>query len=178
MAFGALPFGLTDVKVYPLDGTDAPIAASVVSMPAGRTVDVTPREDTKELTGYNGVVASNVTNTSADIGVEYGGIALDLLALITGGTIATTGVSPTQTKTLEVGKAGIARPYVCLIGKALGDSGGDTWIRVHKAKFELPKGNFREGEYYVSSLSGKAVRNAGGNLLAFIQHEADTAIAP
>lgn len=174
--FGEIPYGLTDLQLFALDGNDAPIGTGV-AVPIGRKLEFTPKEDTQDLTGYNGVVATNTHNTSADVTLEHGGVSLDVAVKIGGGTITTSGTSPNQTKTLPVGKAGVARPYVMVIGKSLGDDGGDCWVKLYKVKFEILKGNVNEGEYYITSATGKAVRNKDGNLFDIIQHETPTAIA-
>lgn len=169
MTYGELPFGLNNAYIYPLSGSDVP--GTGVPLPAGRTIEVSPKEDTNQLTGYNGVVASNVSKTSADVTVEHGGINLAVLAAITGGTIVTSGVTPNAKKTLDVGQAGLNRPYVMVVGQSLADDGGDILTKVWKVKFQIPSGSFTESEYYVSSLKGEAVRNVNGKLLTFIQDE-------
>lgn len=169
MTFGKLPFGLNNGYIYPLDGSDAP--GTGIPLPAGRVIEVAPQEDTNELTGYNGVVASNVSRTSADVTVEYGGIDLAVLAAITGGTIVASGTTPNAKRVLDVGQSGVNRPYVMVAGQSLADDGGDTVIKVWKVKFQIPSGSFTESEYHVDSLSGTAVRNASGKLLTFIQNE-------
>ncbi len=169
MTYGTLPFGLNNAWIYPLNGSD--VAGTGVQLPVGRTIEVAPKEDTNQLTGYNGVAASNVSKTSADVTVEHGGLSLEILAALTGGTIVTTGVTPNATKSLEVGQAGVNRPYVMIVGQALADDGGDALTKVWKTKFQIPTGSFKESEYYVTSLKGEAVRNVNGKLLRFIQNE-------
>lgn len=169
MTFGTLPFGLNNAWAYPLNGSDVP--GTGVQFPAGRTIEVSPKEDTNQLTGYNGVVASNVSKTSADVTVEHGGLSLEILAAITGGTIVNTGTTPNGTKSLEVGQQGVNRPYVMIVGQSLADDGGDALTKVWKVKFQIPSGSFTESEYYISSLKGEAVRNVNGKLLRFIQNE-------
>jgi hypothetical protein len=170
----AYPFGLTDLKIFPLSGND--VAGSAVAIPAGRVMTVDPTEETAELTGYNGVVASDVTGTSADVTMEFGGVDLDVFAALGGGTVSSSGTTPNVVKTYKAGKAGVARPYVRVIGKAL-DGAGDVWIDVKKVKFNIPGGNFNEGEYYVASIDGRAVRDYNGELINFITHETAAAIA-
>lgn len=169
MTFGKLPFGLNNGYIYPLDGSDVP--GTGVPLPAGRTVEILPKEDTNQLTGYNGVVASNVSKTGADVTVEHGGIDMAVLAAITGSTIVASGTTPNAKRVLDVGQSGISRPYVMVAGQSLADDGGDDIAKVWKVKFEIPSGSFKESEYYVSSLKGAAVRNTNGKLLTFIQNE-------
>jgi hypothetical protein len=171
----AYPYGLTDIRIYNLTGAD--VLGTAVQVPAGRVMTVDPTEETVELTGYNGVVASDVSGTSADLTLEFGGVDLDVFAKVGGGTVTSVGTTPNIVKTYKAGKAGVARPYVAVIGKAL-DGAGDVWIVVWKCKFNIPGGNFNEGEFYVASIDGRAVRNANGDLIDFITHETAAAIAP
>lgn len=168
------PFGLTDMRVAVLDASDVP--GTFIAVPAGRTLEVTPTEDEATLTGYNGQVARNVTNTAADLTMEYGGVSLEVLAAITGATIVTTGSTPNVVKRLKVGSAGVNRPYLMVIGKAL-DGTGDVWIVLYKAQFNLPAGSFQEGEFYITNMDGGAIRNTNGYLYEFITHETAAAIA-
>jgi len=170
----AYPYGLTDIKIFPLTGAD--VAGTAVAVPAGRVMTVDPTEDQVELTGYNGVVATDVSNTAADVTLEFGGTDLNVFAALGGGTVTTTGVTPNVTKTYKAGKSGVARPYVRIIGKALAGT-GDVWIDVKKVKFQVPGGNFNEGEFYVASFDGQAVQDVSGELLNFIDHETAAAIA-
>jgi hypothetical protein len=168
------PFGINDIWIYPLDANDAPQTG--VHVQAGRTLTIAPTEDTQELTGYNGVVASNVSGTAADVTLEYGGISLTVLAAIAGGTIVETGTAPSLVRTLDVGTQGVARPNVMVVGQSLADNWGDVWIKAWKVKFQLPGGDMAESEYYVSSTDGQAVRNKDGKLLSFIDHQVATAL--
>jgi hypothetical protein len=170
--YGEVPYGLTELKIFPLLN-GLPDAANGKAVPIGRTLEFTPKEDSTDLTGYNAVVYTNTHNTSADV-------TLDILALITGGTIVITGTSPNAQKKLEVAKAGVQRPYVAVMGRSLGDDGGDAWVLLGKVKFDIPKGNFKEGEYYITSCTGKAVRtdDQTGNLYEIIQNETAKALDP
>lgn len=171
----AYAYGLTDIKIFPLSGPSDTVGTAV-AVPAGRVMTVDPTEDTVELTGYNGVVATDVSNTAADVTLEFGGVDLDVFAVLGGGTVASSGTTPNVVRTYKAGMAGVARPYVRIIGKALYGS-GDVWIDVKKVKFQIPGGNFNEGEFYVASIDGQAVRDSDGELINFIDHETATAIA-
>lgn len=175
MSFGDIPFGMTAMSVFPLDGSDA-LGTGVV-VPVGRKFEISPKEDTNQLTGFNAVMYSNVSKTSYDVTMEFGGIQLAVLAAITGATIVSSGTTPNAKKVLSVGEAGVARPYVAVVVKSLGDDGGDVHWRGWKIKYQLPAGNFNEGEYYVSSLKGEGVRNTSGKLYQLEQHETAAAIS-
>ncbi len=174
MSFGKIPFGLELINVYPLTG-DTP--GTAVPVPIGRTLGIEPDEETKELTGYNAVAASTTTQLSGEVTLEYGGVDLALLAAVTGATINASGTTPNQIRTLDIGSSGVNRPYVMIIGKSLGDDGGDLWLKVWKCKFGVPPLTLEESEYAVSTLTGTAVRNGSGKFFSIIQHETATAIA-
>lgn len=165
--FGELPFGLTDCKIYPLAADGTP--GTAVSLPAGRTVEVQPQENTTTLEGYNTTIATRTVVTGATVTVEHGGVDLDVLAAITGKTVVTSGVDPDQVKTLSVGDPN--RPYCRVIGKSIADDGGDTWIDVKKVKFHLPTGTFAQGQFLISQLTGDAVADANGVIYDVLQHQ-------
>lgn len=174
MSFGKIPFGIDSMNVYPLTG-DTP--GSAIPVPIGRTLSIEPDEETKELTGYNAVAASNTTQLSGEVTLEYGGTDLALLAGITGATISTSGTTPNQIKTLDIGSSGVTRPYVMVIGRSLGDDGGDMWLKIWKVKFAVPGVSLEESEYQVSTLTGTAVRNGAGKFFSILQHETVTTIS-
>lgn len=174
MTYGSVPFGLDLINVYVLSG-ETP--GSAVPVPIGRTFGIEPNEETKELTGYNAVAASTTTQLSGDVTLEYGGTDLAVLAAITGATVATSGTTPNRIKTLDIGSSGVNRPYCLVIGKSLGDDGGDLWLKVWKIKFAVPPLTWQESEYQVSTLTGTAVRNAAGKFFSVLQHETATTIS-
>lgn len=167
------PFGITDLWVYSLVvGTDLP--GTGVHVPAGRTFELSPTEDQNELTGYNGVVATNASGTASDVTLEFGGLSLEVMAAIGGGSIVESGTAPAVTRTLDVGSAGVARPSVMVVGRALADNYGDVWIKAWKVKFELPGVAMAESEYLVTSVDGHAIRNVSGKLISYIDHQTPT----
>lgn len=174
MSFGKIPFGLDLVNVYPLSGTTP---GSAVPVPIGRTFSIEPDEETKELTGYNAVAASTTTQLSGEVTLEYGGTDMALLAAVTGATISASGTTPNQIRTLDIGSASVTRPYCMIIGRSLGDDGGDMWLKVWKCKFAIPGITLEESEYTIGTLTGTAVRDANGKFFSVLQHETITTIS-
>lgn len=173
MTFGSVPFGMDSMNVYPLTGDTL---GSAIPVPIGRQLSIDTNEDTKELTGYNAVQASTTTSLSGDVTLEYGGTDLAVLAAITGATVSSTGTTPSVVKTLDIGSSGVSRPYVAVIGRSLGDDGGDMWLKLWKVKFAIPGYTMQESEYGVMSLSGTAVRNGDGKFFSILQHETATTL--
>lgn len=173
MTYGQYPFGLVDVKLYAAGATPG----TAVQVPAGRVLEVTPTVNTVELTGYNGPVATDITLTGADVRLEHGGVNFDVLAKVTGGTVVTSGTTPNEVKRLPMGVAGLATPNIRAEGKALGSDAGDAWVDIKSIKFSPPAGSFTEGAFYISNLTGRAVRDASGVLYELAQHETATTLA-
>ena len=83
-----LPYGLTDLYGERLDASDTPVTGSGVRLINGQTMEVTINEDQTDEEGYGVVVGTVYSATSADLSIHSAGVDLDFLALITGGTVA------------------------------------------------------------------------------------------
>lgn len=173
MSYGELPFGMVDAQLFPInaDGT----LGTAVAVPVGRVIEWKPNEDSEDLTGFGVVVATQQKNTSLDVSFEEGGIPLSVYAAITGNAVVTSGVTPNRTNKLEIART-TARPYLAVLGRALGNDGGDLIVKLHKVKFNLPAGNFNEDQFYITKCDGKGVFDVGDKLYSFKQQETATAI--
>jgi len=175
VAINALPFGLRDVKLFPLDALgETPGAA--VDLPASRTLSFSESEDFEELRGDDIIQASHGSGPVVDWSLEAGGISLDAYKIIAGGTVTTTGVTPSVVKTYA--KQGTAaRPYFQIKGQVISDSGGDVWAVIYKCKADGDLGGeFADGSFFLTSASGRGFPNAADKLYDFVQHETATAI--
>lgn len=169
-----LPFGLRDVKLAPLT-VETP--GTAVDLPNAQTLTFAETEDFEELRGDDATVAVHGLGATVDWELGAGGISLEALAVINGGTIAETGVTPNQVKTYSKEKTD-ARPYFTAIGKAISDSGGDFWVRLYRCKAtgEI-SGEMTDGSFWVTSCSGRAIgQDSDGLIYEFIQHETETAV--
>lgn len=102
-----LPFGLRDVKIFPLTG-ETP--GTGIDLPNARTFSFSEAEDTEELRGDDGLVAVHGMGAAVDWELEAGGISFEAVAAMYGGTITETGVSPAAIKTFSK-KDTDDRPY-------------------------------------------------------------------
>ena len=92
-------------------------------------------------------------------------------ARLTGRTASSAGSTPNETLTLGA-NAGDVFPYVRIYGRSVGDAGDDVHCKLYKAKVSDVQGVFRDGEFWVSSLAGLAMKDAStGKTLEFVQHE-------
>lgn len=161
---GGLPYGLTDIMLEKLDATDTPVAGASVRLANGQTVDFTPNEDETTVEGYGVTVGTARSATNGDVSLQYAGIDIDAEALITGGTVVTTGVAPNVVQTLDMGVEGQARPYIRVSGKANGNNGGASVLQINKVRFGLPDGGFDHKAFRESTIAGTAVvPSAGAN---------------
>lgn len=178
----SLPYGLTDLVIEPLDSSFAPVVAAGVKLLNGQTMDVSPNEDQTDEEGYGVVVGTVYSATSADVTLHAAGTDLDALAAITGGTVASTGSSPNVVQTLDLGVVGQNRPYCRVTGRALGNTGGDAWLRVNAVRFSLPGGGFDHKAFNETDISGRAIAPtagaASGKLMSRIHHQTATALTP
>lgn len=170
----ALPFGLRDVKIYPIDA--AGTVGAGVDLPAGRTFSFKESEDFAELRGDDTIVAEHGNGPVVNWSLEAGGISLDAYKIMAGGNVNNSGVSPNAKKTYS--KLGTdSRPYFKVEGQAISDSGGDVHGVVYKCKVEGEiGGDFAEGAFFVTQMSGKGIPDINNKLYDLVQNEAVTAV--
>lgn len=176
IATTALPFGLRDVKVRPVDGTGQPGIG--VDLPNAQTFSFSESEDFEELRGDDGLVAVHGLGASVDWELESGGIPMEAYVIMYGGAITESGVSPAAVKTYDkLGRD--ERPYFYVEGQAISDSGGDVHAVLYRCRAtgEL-SGEFSDGSFFVSSSSGQALpRESDDKLYSLIQNETAVAVA-
>ena len=164
-----LPFGLRDVKIYPLTG-ETP--GSGIDLPNARTFSFTEATDSEELRGDDGVVAIHELGSSVEWELEAGGLSFEAVKALFGGTITETGTTPAQKKIYAKNDTD-TRPYVSVVGQVISDSGGDVHCVLHKAKAsgEL-SGEFGDGQFFLTGASGRAIgRTTDRKMYEFRQNE-------
>lgn len=150
----AQPFGLRDVRLIPL-GVDGSTPGASVDLPAARTFSFAEAEDFEALRGDDKQVASHGSGPGVEWELESGGISLEAYAVMAGGTITTTGVTPNVKKTYS--KTAIQqRPYFKVEGQAISDSGGDFHGLVYKCKAtDNLEGELSDGSFWLTGASGE-----------------------
>lgn len=167
----ALPYGLRDVKLK-AEGT-----TTQVDLPNSRTFSFSEAENFTELRGDDTVVAIRGTGPSVNWDLEAGGISLEAYAILVGGTVTESGVTPNIKKTYKK-LVTQSRPYFRVEGQAISDSGGDFHVVLYRCKAEGDiEGELTDGEFWLTSGSGRAVKDLASDVLYdFIQNETATAI--
>lgn len=174
----ALPFGLRQVKLTPLNADGSEDTANAVFLPASRTFSFADTEEFETLEGDDRTVASHGAGPTVDWELEGGGISLAVWKVLSGGNNATSGVSPNAKKTYTK-KTTDSRPYFNVEGRAISDNGGDFHATVFRCKADGDlEGELSNGSFLLTSASGKGYGDeTTDELYVFDHNETATAIA-
>lgn len=175
----AQPFGLRDVRLTPL-GADGSTPGTPVDLPAARTFSFAESEDFESLRGDDKQVASHGSGPGVEWELESGGISLEAYAVMAGGLVTTTGVTPAVKKTYSK-NVNQQRPYFKVEGQAISDSGGDFHGLVYKAKAtDNLEGEMGDGSFWLTSAGGEGFPSTEATLIDklydFIHNETAVAI--
>lgn len=174
-----LPYGLRDVSVYSVNATTG-VKGTKVDLPNGRVFSFDESEDFDELRGDDKVITTRGKGASVDWDLEAGGISLEALAVINGGTVATSGVTPSQIKKYTK-KVTDARPEFFVEGQAMSESGGDFHVVLYRCKStDGVQGEISDGNFFLTAASGQALpsKAAGSTDVIYdlVQNETAAAI--
>ena len=151
----ALPFGMREIELTPFTDGAATTYGTAVKLPVSRTMSWSDSESFTDLRGGDAVVASRGSGPDVEWELEAGGIDLEAYAIIAGGTVTSTGVTPNVVKTYSK-TAASSRPYFKAEGRAISDNGGDFHAVLYKCKATGSiDGELTDGEFLVTSCSGK-----------------------
>jgi hypothetical protein len=176
----SLPYGLRDIKLTAYTNATT-LAGTAVDLPNGRTMSFEEAEDFEELRGDDKVVATRGKGPAVNWELEAGGVSLEALVVLNGGTLTSSGVSPAQKKTYQK-KATDARPEFKAEGQAISESGGDFHVVLYRCKSTGGvSGSMGDGSFFITSCKGQALPSrVTANLDAlydFVQNETAVAIA-
>lgn len=167
-----LPYGLRDVKLTPMNSLTG-VYGTMVDLPASRTFSFAESEDFEELRGDDIVQAEHGNGPLIDWDLEGGGMPLNALKVVAGGTVTDSGVTPSMKRVWL--KAGTdARPEFHVEGQAINDNGGDTHVVVFRCKATGDIGSeFAEGSFAMLSASGRGYpdQNHSNKLWSIVQNE-------
>jgi IPT/TIG domain len=189
MALGnSIPYGLRDVKLikYPTLAANT-FGSTLVDLPVARTFSFTDTEDFEELRGDDTLITSHGQGAQVEWELESGGISFEAYAILAGGTITESGISPNQVKRFRK-KTTDQRPFFIVVGLAISDSGGDFQAVVWRCRStDDIEGELSDGEFLIPGASGTGFGclvsgNVGGTEVLdsaydFIQRETIGAIA-
>lgn len=153
-----LPFGLRDVKITPYTDAQATVlSGSSIDLPNGRTFSFAESEGFEELRGDDSLVAVHGSGPIVNWSLEGGGVSLEAVRAMYGGTITLTGTTPNQQKRLRKLKTDV-RPYFKVEGQVISDSGGDLHAVVWRCKAtDDLSGEFADGSFFLTGASGQGL---------------------
>lgn len=156
MALGnAIPYGLRDVKLiqYPTLAADT-FGSVLTDLPIARTMSFNDTEEYEDLRGDDKLYTSHGQGATVEWEIESGGISFAAHAILAGGVVIETGISPNQVKRFRK-KSLDVRPFFTAIGQAINDNGGDfksvLWRCRATGNIE---GELGDGEFFIPSMSG------------------------
>lgn len=174
----ALPFGLRQVKLTPIDDAGTLVTADAEFLPASRTFSFSEVEDFENLDGDDVRIASHGSGPTVDWDLEGGGISLDVWKILAGGAITEAGTTPNVVRTYA--KLGTnARPYFQVEGRAISDNGGDFGMVVYRCKADGDlEAELSNGSFLLTSASGTGFpRISDSKLYDFIHKETAAALS-
>jgi len=175
-----LPYGLRDVRITPYTDATAVTLGTAIDLPYGRTFSFTEAEDFEELRGDDRVITVKGKGPSVDWELEAGGVCLEAIAAMYGGTVTTTGTTPNQIKKIQK-KTTDVRPFFKVEGQSISDSGGDFHVVLDRCRAtDDLEGSMEDGSFWLTGASGRALgSNISGRtdvLYEFVQNETTTSI--
>lgn len=153
---GTQPFSLQDAAAYPFV---AGVAGALVDIVAVKSIEQSANVDTIENRGDDSVIAAVATLNSLDLTVILGAYTPVSLAVLTGGTVSTTGTGPTSV-TKHVRKSNDVVAYFKLVGqtRTKDSDGGAARLTYPKVSWQGgPDFGFKDLEFSEFSISAKAI---------------------
>lgn len=156
LADKALPFGMRQIRLTPLSA-DGLTPGAAVTLPVARTLSFGESEDTEELRGDDQIWAQHGSGPVVDWDLEAGGISLEAYAVMAGGAIITSGITPNIKKTYTKLSTDV-RPYFKAEGRAVSDNGGDFHVLIYRAKVtDSLEGELSDNSFWLTSATGQGL---------------------
>lgn len=177
----SLPYGMRDMKFTRYtDATATVLDSTPIDLPVARTLSFSEAEDFSSLRGDDEVVANHGAGPVVEWDLEAGGISFEAWAVLSGGDVIESGLSPNRTRKIKK-NTGQIRPEFKIEGQVMSDSGGDIHAVVWRCKVtDKLEGQFNDSEFMLTSASGQGlgsrITGSDGDLWEFTQNETITAI--
>lgn len=151
----ALPYGLRDVQLVKYPSLAATtFGTTLTDLPVARTYSFHDTEDYEDLRGDDKLQTSHGKGATVEWELESGGISFDAYAILAGGVVIDTGISPNQVRRFRK-KSLDTRPFFTVIGQAINDNGGDFQAIVYRCRSTgNVEGELGDGEFLIPSVSG------------------------
>ena len=150
----ALPYGVRDCKITQYaDSGGTALGTTSVDVPIMQHLNFTEAEEFTELRGDDRVITTRGKGSEVHGDIESGGLPIGVWAVITGGSVVSTGLSPNRIIELQK-RATTARPFWRVDGKIISDSGGDVLVRIYRCRANGDiQANFQDGDFQTSQIA-------------------------
>lgn len=154
----ALPYGARDLKLTQYtDAQGMVLGNASVDLPYLQHLNFTEAEEFSELRGDDKLITTRGRGAQVNWDIEAGGMSTSCWAIITGGSVIESGLTPTRVIELRK-RATQNRPWFRIDGKIISDSGGDILVRIYRCRADGDiTSNFTDGEFSTTSVSGKGM---------------------
>lgn len=151
----ALPYGVRDCKLTEyVDAAGNVLGATSVDLPYMQTLSFSESEEFQELRGDDKLITTRGQGAQVDWDLEAGGMSTAVWAILTGGSVIETGLTPNRVIELRK-KSTESRPYFRIDGKIISDSGGDILVRIYRCRCnDTIDADFSDGEFMTTAVSG------------------------
>ncbi|ACI12444.1 major tail protein [Mycobacterium phage Konstantine] len=151
----ALPYGVRDCKLTEyIDAAGNVLGNTSVDLPYMQTLSFSESEEFQELRGDDKLITTRGQGAQVDWDLEAGGMSTPVWAILTGGDVIESGVSPNRVIELRK-KATQSRPFFRIDGKIISDSGGDILVRIYRCRCnDTIDADFSDGEFMTTAVSG------------------------
>lgn len=151
----AIPYGLRDVQLiqYPTLAADT-FGSVLTDLPIARTFSFNDTEEYEDLRGDDKLYTSHGQGATVEWEIESGGISFAAYAVLAGGVVISTGITPNQINRFRK-KSLDQRPFFVAIGRAINDNGGDFQSVVWRCRATGNiEGELGDGQFFIPSVSG------------------------
>lgn len=184
----SLPYGLRDVQLIKYPTLDAlTFGSTLTDLPIARTMSFNDTEEYTELRGDDTLQTSHGQGSKVEFEIEGGGISFAAHAILAGGVVVESGITPNQVKRFRK-KSLDQRPFFVAVGQAISDNGGDFKAYLWRCRSTgNVEGELADTEFLIPSVSGTGFPCKVSGMLAgieindsvydFVQSETIAAIA-
>jgi hypothetical protein len=160
LTYQTLVLGLDDAQISPLtaDTSDALTYGTAIDVPGMQNISLSSNYTTKEL--YTDELVGDYYSQfdSINWSISNAQVCLDVLAILEGGTITSSGTSPNEVNTYTLSNTS-APSYFKIEGQIIYSSGtvGDFHTVLYKCKVGSIQVNYQCQNYAIVSASGLAI---------------------
>lgn len=177
----AVVVGVDDLKIYELtaDTTISLTYNTAIDVPGIQKIELAPSVTEKSLKEDEKVLDYYVKTDFIAWSFNSAKISLDVLAILEGGSVATTGTAPNQVNTYSITQASEPK-YFKLEAKANYTAGenGDFHLKLYKCKANNIDILYLANDYAVVSATGVAIATTNnGKLRDYVINETPVAIS-